>query len=60
MTEPQDPDDRARSMSDRHRLKWQQVKDGVADRNAAVHAEAKKKQAVAEKRRLERRGEDSR
>lgn len=60
MTEPQDPDANARRMSDRHKTKWNELKAGVADRNAAAHAVAKEKQARAELRRLEMRGEDQR
>jgi hypothetical protein len=48
MTAPQDPDSAARRSAASAQANWQSVKDGVAKRNAAAHAAARKKRDAAE------------
>ena len=59
MTKAQDPDSAPQRASNRIDAKWQGVKDGVAQRNAAAHAEAKKKRVAADAiKRIARQKED--
>jgi hypothetical protein len=48
MTQPQDPDSAARRVSADAQANWQALKDGVAKRNAAAHAVARKKRDAAD------------